>query len=62
MDLLLRFFLMGLVVIVTSGHVGPAFPQSAAPTKARDVNLTVLSTMLAADPARGIGEWGSRRS
>jgi 7,8-dihydropterin-6-yl-methyl-4-(beta-D-ribofuranosyl)aminobenzene 5'-phosphate synthase len=59
MDLFLRFVFVGLVAILTSARqVGPAVPQSADATKARDVKLTVLSTMLVADPTRGVGEWG----
>lgn len=38
--------------------VALAVPATGAAETARAVKVTVLSTMLAGDPARGIGEWG----
>jgi 7,8-dihydropterin-6-yl-methyl-4-(beta-D-ribofuranosyl)aminobenzene 5'-phosphate synthase len=35
-----------------------ALPSSATAESARAVKVTVLSTMLAGDPGRGLGEWG----
>ena len=48
---------VGFSIIALSGMVFGAPTLGAAET-ARAVKVTVLSTMLAGDPGRGIGEWG----
>lgn len=44
--------------IVAISLLDLAFPTAAAAQTARAVKVTVLSTMLAGDRGRGIGEWG----
>jgi len=36
----------------------PGLPNVGRGTRAQQVKVTILSTMLAGDPGRGIGEWG----
>ncbi len=50
-----RSSILAALVAVTSPAAGDAGP-TAAPVK--QLKVTVLSTMLAGDPQRGIGEWG----
>jgi 7,8-dihydropterin-6-yl-methyl-4-(beta-D-ribofuranosyl)aminobenzene 5'-phosphate synthase len=44
--------------IITLSVISFGSPALAAAEPARAVRVTVLSTMLAGDPGRGIGEWG----
>ena len=53
----MRYLRVGFSIIALSGMVLGAPALGAAET-ARAVKVTVLSTMLAGDPGRGIGEWG----
>jgi 7,8-dihydropterin-6-yl-methyl-4-(beta-D-ribofuranosyl)aminobenzene 5'-phosphate synthase len=51
---------LGLIVVLTWCLVAPrpAVAQAPASAKASAVKVTVLSTMLAGDARRGVGEWG----
>jgi len=49
---------MTLGWLATVAAVGSSPRPAGTPARAQEVKVTVLSTMLAGDPARGIGEWG----
>ena len=53
----MRHLRVGFWVMALTGMAWGA-PARAAAETARAVKVTVLSTMLAGDPGRGIGEWG----
>jgi 7,8-dihydropterin-6-yl-methyl-4-(beta-D-ribofuranosyl)aminobenzene 5'-phosphate synthase len=45
-----------LAIVVSAGT--PARPERVQPAPVKTLKVTVLSTMLAGDPGRGVGEWG----
>lgn len=56
---MLSQFLLTLATLATARTLGSApAPAVHSTHRATAVRVTVLSTMLAGDPARGVGEWG----
>jgi len=56
---MLSHVLLTLATLATASALGRGLPPAVQTThRATAVRVTVLSTMLAGDPARGVGEWG----